>query len=211
MKSSHHERKTFILTESTILKKRNQTREREKMVEVSANITIPNPPSKLSELIRLAIKDGREIDRVKNYPRSSVWFEVNDFNNIGTHEEIQEKIKTSEDKEIKICSMCLAGVVIRGTLNIDPNDIKSGEYCHILNRWSPEWRKALNALDQVRSGDYGDAIEDFFNIELDDEEHEEISKALPSSQYGSFQGWEEFDKHINSLEEIANLIERLDY
>ena len=147
-------------------------------------------PEKLSDLIRLAIADGRKLhqERSENYyPNHGV------FHRFMSHREDDY----SKEEPFGVCHVCLAGGVMAGTLQVPFGTMSPGNM-------SPPWYKALIALDYVRTGAYRHALNVFYNTDR----HHEITpwtNAMPVNPM--FQGWDEFLDHLDSLEAVAGFFE----
>ena len=159
---------------------------------------IAHPPAKLSDLIRLAVSDGRKLDRKVFYPHSVTWF----------------RMETGPEGGRDLCHVCLAGAVLAGTLQQPPR--KDWEYLSDgpIVPWMKmdHWGFALRALDFVREGAYPEAVEEMpAGRHLDEKEKDELYRFVDMPQGGYFEGWGEFDKHLDSLLVIAGQLEELGY
>lgn len=97
----------------------------------------PDPPSKPSELIRLALRDLRAVERSKKYTVDmGSWHEPNE--------------------DTGVCHVCLAGAVMARSLKAGRDyDLTPSEmWTHGV---SPVWHDRLVALDDLRSGDLAGA------------------------------------------------------
>ena len=97
------------------------------------------PPAKLSDLILLAIKDARALDRSIYWPDYGVWHEI-------------EVVANPVEPYVE-CHVCLAGAVIAETLGERPETTITG-----LSQVRSDWEFALDALDCVRRGRYESAF-----------------------------------------------------
>ena len=150
-------------------------------------------PEKLSQLIRIAIEDGRGLNREEYEPDSSLYH--------------MPLIGKAGDNQI--CYVCLGGAVMVETLNVDPSD----------SIWPSNlparWHDAILALDRVRVGDYMEAvriytyptIEDSIRLESEALKFEDV----PGPADAHFFGFESFSAHLDSLEDIADQIEAIGY
>ena len=132
-------------------------------------------PEKLSDLIRLAIADGRKLyqERSGEYcPDAYLFHEVGyDF---------------QQNKQV--CHVCLAGTVMAGTLHTD------NRYSLIPSDFDTSWTKALRALDYVRQGMYVNALTILYGP---GEYQFALTQSLPA-QY-LFLGWDAFLDHLDNL------------
>ena len=132
-------------------------------------------PEKLSDLIRLAIADGRKLyqERAGEYLPDAYMFHEFGYD-------------SQQDK--KVCHVCLAGAVMAGTLHADTRDsLKPIDF-------DTPWTKALHALDWVRQGLYDSAL---INLYGPGEYQFAVTQSAPV-QY-RFQGWDEFLDHLDNL------------
>ena len=135
-------------------------------------------PEKLSDLIRLAIADGRKLYQERAgeyYPNASIFHDY---------------IYHYQDEDADACHFCLAGGVMAGTLNSD-----------IMATLMPidfdvPWTKALRALDYVRQGQYVNALAEFYGPAKYDATGAWILTAPVSHR---FEGWAAFLDHLDSL------------
>ena len=146
------------------------------------------PPEKLSDLIELAIADASRLDQTLYRPHSEVWHEP----------------------ENGRCLVCLSGCVIAWTLQaprieiairnlMDPDGAEAPALVE-----SEEWRRALEAIDHARRGEWGLAITTR-GIRLEDDTAHELRLISPPLPRG-FTGWKMLDEHLASLEErVARL------
>lgn len=87
----------------------------------------PDPPSKPSELIRLALRDLREVEADPRYAVNMA-----DWHN----------------PHAEICHVCFAGAVMAKSLGTPVYEYSS--YCD--HRFSTQWQRSLDALDSFRLG-----------------------------------------------------------
>ena len=157
------------------------------MIEVTQQV-----PDRLSQLIRMAIQDGRKVLNQDDLtPEFSVWHEW---------QSVEKK-----------CAVCLAGAVIANTLGANPTtNVRPTEL-------PEEWRRALWALDYIRTGDYNTAIAYFYRSDDDyGEEQTALTKLglayleeWESPDYMDFVNHKQFAQHLDSLEHIANTFEEV--
>ena len=132
-------------------------------------------PEKLSDLIRMAIADGRKLyqERAGEYlPDAHMFHELG---------------KDSQQGK-KMCHVCLAGAVMAGTLHADTRDSL------IPSDFDKPWAKALHALDCVRQGMYGNALKALYGP---GEYQLAVTQSRPV-QY-EFLGWDAFLDHLDNL------------
>ena len=139
-------------------------------------------PDKLSELIELAVKDARKLDRRTYRPDSTV-FHV-----------------PFPDPDGHMCSVCDAGAVIAGTLNI-----RTGINVAPFSFNFPISNK-LEALDRARRGGYGVALE-WMGVTY----NPRLIRDIERSPYRMYETWEEFDKHLVHMEGVAQRLKELRY
>ena len=150
---------------------------------VERNRTAPDikPPRRLSDLIEMAIRDARSLDRNIYEPNAGEW-----------HSPIDENC----------CMVCLAGAMIVRTLGEDPSVLTAPDgYC------DEAWTKALFALNEVRNGEYGNALVFMGATELP--EHPEdfgFGWSYPQPRNQDFETWEELDDHMASLEPVIQAL-----
>ena len=138
-------------------------------------------PEKLSDLIRLAIADGRKLYQERAgeyYPNATIFHSdvVGDY--------------YYQNEGVDACHICLAGGVMAGTLNSD-----------IMATLMPvdfnfAWTKALRALDYVRMGQYVNALTEFYGPGQYDDSDAWILTAPVSPR---FEGWDQFLDHLDGL------------
>ena len=140
-------------------------------------------PDKLSDLIELAIRDARKLDRRVYYPNAGHWHHPS----------------YSEDDSLS-CKICFAGAVIAGTLGAPVMVNVAPSVPWWFPGWSPtqdNWRK-LKALELVRAGALVKALRSL------DLPFEEFQSRFPNfsrmAQFPGFIGWEEFDKFCTDME-----------
>ena len=153
-------------------------------------------PDKLSELIMVAVKDARKLDRTKYKPNARIYHAP--LVGGGT------------------CRICDAGAVMAGSLNVTYEASFIGNI--LLDRFvraakidesdesmAEDAIKKLQALDWARSGMYVSAINRLTG---------NLNPAIPgvtASPYCSYSDWEEFDKHLEHMEGVAQQLKDLGY
>ena len=133
-------------------------------------------PNTLSGLIEVAIQDARGLDRKRYLPDGGSWHEPVDLE----------------------CQICLAGVVMAGSLRANPAESKTpGLFTRPLAR-------KLRALEQVRQGNWLDAWCGFYEVSLIRVESilEGQLNSLPIPEESEFDGWRALDSHLASLQAI---------
>lgn len=91
------------------------------------------PPTKVSELIALALHDLELTEKDPDYIiRMSVWHEIGE-----------------EDKK---CEVCLAGAIIAQTLKVNKSTRVFTSWNGIFDGITKEWSDALLDLNQIRKG-----------------------------------------------------------
>ena len=158
-------------------------------------------PYHLSDLIKIAIEDGRSLDRCAYVPYAGVWHQMNDVEN--------ELTDTNEPpvSEVPKCAFCLAGAVLAGTLQIDPL-VEIDPYED--NDVPYNWTQAILTLNEIRIGNYTSAIGRFMNLPVEHEAWDDIYN-LPRPDYTMFDNWETFDAHLKSLEVVVEALQKHGY
>ena len=156
------------------------------------------PPAKLSDLIELAVADCRKLDQKRYEPSWESWHDGSGRNT---------------------CRICLAGGVIAGTLDVDPGKTvtlsdsdKTGDAPGLVAIHDQEWEYALYALDDTRSGNWENALE-ALDTRLDTDRLPDPVKrgieGIPPPRHSDFENWDEFEQHLDSLEECAQQLREL--
>ena len=131
-----------------------------------------NLPRTMAGLLTTAIEDARSLDRSIYFPNYDDWH---------------------DPSESKYCMVCLAGCIIAGQLQVQPSDrITSMSF-------DQDTESLLDALDNMRCGSWSDAfvLIHGFNppFTIIDRLH-----ALPTPLYSQFYDWDEFERHLDSLQ-----------
>ena len=131
-------------------------------------------PDTLSGLLATAIDDARQLDRTLYHPRSGEWHTA---------------------WEHRPCQVCLAGSVIAGSLGA------SHHQTLYPNSFRGPIRNRLESLDYMRHGKWILAFKALY------QRHPNLSTArrlnrLPRPDNKNFNGCQEFDSHLDSLEAI---------
>ena len=131
----------------------------------------------LPDLIDLAIADAGKLDRDFYLPYHSTYYSPN-------------------DPVYGSCNVCLAGVVLAGTLNyLSSEPIRLGSVAF------NDVREQLYALEFVRTGDYLAAAREL-DYNLTDVQVELLRRVSdPVDMY--FTNWESFESHVESLKDVS--------
>ena len=152
----------------------------------------PVLPDKLSDLIELAVKDARSLNRDKYRPHWEYWH------------------ASFVPEDGGMCSVCLAGAVMAGTMGVS-HEVSAHPYLY-----SAEEREKLLALDNVREGNVPLALVKI-NPDISFELALEIFRWMPSSSkvfdssWGSFNDWEQFDRLLIWCSKVAVELRKLGY
>ena len=160
-------------------------------------MTTKQLPDTLSELIRLAVKDARGLDRrtyIPNYTTYYDWF------------------GGSGDPYPAECSLCFAGAVIAGTLNAPHGDDESVVMTPL--QYDSDTAKKLRALDCFRSEDYYNAFRLLgldHNKDVDYKLYrmraEQSQRRDMTMSVNLFYGWDEFDAFLSDMDKAADILE----
>lgn len=130
-------------------------------------------PATMSGLLEAAINDARSLDRATYYPFSREW-----------HNAYRRSAR---------CKICLAGCIIAGSLNIAPDiNVDSSSFDH-------QTESLLDALDQMRYGIWSKAHRLIYG-DIASNDLRDYLYALPQPSRSNFDGWDDFDVHLASLE-----------
>ena len=143
---------------------------------MTTTTTLPDTPS---ELIRLAIKDARSLDRRAYKASFQSWHVMFDL-------------------ETR-CSVCFAGAVIAGTLGAEPSQ-RLDPFCY-----DEDTRGKLRALDFFRDGAPVDAL---IRLGFARSVASGIAAELPEPVDRTFNSWIRFDSFLTSMGKIADDLER---
>ena len=142
----------------------------------------------LADLVRAAIDDARKLDRRIYIPDSDYWHQP-------SRTEDRENVPDGK------CFICLAGARIAGGMGIAPGK----EYFPVTDADDDDYDR-LRALDSARTGQWAEA---YYHLSQPGREGA-IRDALvniPKPVDAHFWQWEEFDRHLESLEQIAGTLE----
>lgn len=140
------------------------------------------PTHSLAVLLRIAVADGRALDRSRYVPFYGSWH------------------RGTEAMPNTRCRVCLAGGVLAGTVGLSPE--KSVTDIYRMRDVS-----ALYALDHARTGDYTRAYASLGHFDRA-RAVERATLRYPSAAL--FDGWPEFDEHLHSLEACIEPLEKFE-
>ena len=142
-------------------------------------------PDKLSDLIDLAVKDARSLDPETYQPYASFWHYPHDNGR---------------------CSVCLAGAVIAGTLNVDP------ELDRTPSDFDDDTECKLHALEHVRFGSIVEAIQTrdvYYSIA--EQAAKDIHNEVGSCEHTQFVSWEEFEQFLQWCSDTSSALRERGY
>ena len=139
-------------------------------------------PGTLHQMLALAVADARRIDRNDYLPSFGDWH---------------------TPKDNGLCAICLAGSVLAGTLEVSP-------HCQAIPflRNNAYFRK-LQALDSSRCGEWLDAFH-FMHRKWPSGITRSRLQSLAAPSHPLFQGWKQFDAHLDSIETFVPLIREIE-
>ena len=145
------------------------------------------PPSKLSATIRLAIADGKTVDRQLYHANANGWHEYR--------------------CGLDVCEICLGGMLLAVSCRM-PRTTSVGPG-HLGN---PRWASVVWAMESIRQHRLLDAYYEFYGKEPSEAMTEKLN-AIPDpnetlADDAHFQSWEEFDCWTEELEYVAHMIEQ---
>ena len=139
-------------------------------------------PDTMAGLLETAINDARGLDRYRYMPDSDQWHNTT--------------IRNS-------CEVCLAGSVISQSFRIPPDrDCTPHMFSELTMR-------KLEALDSMRSGDWWHAFVCVYNHYPNRFVESQIL-ALKLPKQSDFQGWDEFEAHMSSLQDFLPQLHAID-
>ena len=157
------------------------------MTEIEETPKSELPTHSLAELIRVAVRDARQLDKAMYYPTASVWHDPD--------------APTEEHQPAPRCRVCDAGAVMAGTLGGKPNDERApSDYNNRTGR-------ALLALNHAREGDWEGA---YLQLRQYERAHGVKHQLQPRPVDTSYQGWSQFESHLDSMEPCADALERFE-
>ena len=131
-------------------------------------------PDTMAGLLFVAVSDARSLDRLQYMPASDIWHNVH-----------------NDD----FCLVCLAGSVMAGTLELPANlDLAPSMFS------DPATNK-LSAIDLMRTGDWFSAFHKVHGYEPCHSIRTRLYE-LDIPPYSDFQGWDQFDLHLEWLEAL---------
>ena len=140
-------------------------------------------PQTMAGLLEVAINDARKLDRSIYLPFHNEWHNPN----AGSF----------------FCEICLAGSVIAGSLKIAPNLAVSSL------AFDKRTEELLDALDNMRYGHWSKAFDLIYN-RIPSLQIRDYLQALPEPAHSEFDGWEDFDLHLASLERMLPQLRSID-
>ena len=142
-------------------------------------------PNKLSELIMVAVEDARKLDRKTYWPHFASYHVAHPKHGG--------------------CAVCDAGAVMAGTLGLDPTTTAMPVDFH------DSVERKLLALDLARQGGYSAAIELIMDRDCE-KGHEDLNEEdFEDSPYQDYEDWDEFECHLQHMEDIARQLNELGY
>ena len=132
-------------------------------------------PATMAGLLAVAIRDARTLDRETYFPFCREWH--NSYH------------RTSS------CRVCLAGSVIAGSLKVASDlSVDSASF-------DKRTESLLDALDMMRYGIWSKAHRLIYG-DIASDDLREYLYALPQPSRASFNGWDDFNVHLASLEDM---------
>ena len=144
---------------------------------------------KPSQLIKVAIKDARKLDREMYHPDSGMYYEP----------------FPKEPGNGIICYVCTAGAVIVGTLGETSPDSR------VPYNYPPEVERRLSAIDSLRSGELFTALGYLWGDNHCNQRTKELKLKIAPPKRWHFQSWDEFNEHLDDMERYANDLEAEGY
>ncbi|MCY4587939.1 MAG: hypothetical protein OXB98_18040 [Bryobacterales bacterium] len=140
-------------------------------------------PASMAGLLEVAVKDARKLDRSIYLPYYNDWHDADSSHNL--------------------CLVCLAGSVIAGSLEIAPSDTVSSM---TFDRRTEE---LLDAIDYMRCGLWHKAFELIYHRTPSLQVLDNL-QALSEPSFSTFDSWEDFDVHLDSLESMLPQLQSID-
>lgn len=147
-------------------------------------------PDKLSDLIDLAVRDARGLDRERYGVDYSCW-------HVGDPESVEMAVRADRHR----CVVCDAGAVIAGTLGWNPK--RNAEPIG----FDDHTKYKLLALDSVRTGNFYRALS--MNGTWDAEKAFDVGDEVrreAGESFARYTDWETFDLHLLWLERVAAIL-----
>ena len=135
----------------------------------------PKLPDTMNRLLTVAIEDARKLPPELYEPQSLRWHSLTPYD---------------------LCQVCLAGAVIAGTLKT-PRD-RTVYPQQLLG----DATRKLESLDFIRRGEWLRAFKCFY-LRWPKIAAGRLLHHLPSPSDTHFDGWDEFNRHLDSLEAIV--------
>ena len=139
-------------------------------------------PDTMACLLETAITDARALDRKVYTPHYDKW-----------HQPYFEGR----------CFVCLAGSFIARTLEIHHTDRATAR---TFDRRTSD---LLDAIDHMRHGRWNFAFQLVYRQAAPNNLYEQLMK-IPAPEHSNFFGWDQFDKHLASLDEIIPQLQQID-
>ena len=140
-------------------------------------------PETMAGLLKVAIIDARKLDRSIYLPYHNDWHDA--------------------DSSAIYCEICLAGSVIAGSLKIAPSLTVSSL------SFDKRTEDLLDALDNMRMGLWSKAFDLIYN-RIPPLHVLDYLRALPEPARSTFEGWEDFNVHLSSLERMLPQLHSID-
>ena len=144
-------------------------------------------PNTLSGLLQVAINDAKGLDPKLYNPSALYWHSG-----------------AGAAPSSPLCRVCLAGSVLVGSLGYD-----DPFHSFYMDEVNDETARKLNAINTMRSGEFGRAYLTLHNLELTEENVFDLPKALTENTWNhpkvsnqGFQNWTAFNLHLISLRNV---------
>lgn len=138
----------------------------------------------VAELLRMAAEDARKLDRGRYEPASGEW-----------HMPGTEK-----------CFVCDAGAVVAIRYGYAPNEAVTDP-----SQVSDYAETRLQAINSARAGSFAEAYEYLGQDPRSQHVESWLSeKPMLMPSHPSFNGWDEFEKHLDSLQSVADVLDRFE-
>lgn len=175
-------------------------------------------PEKLSDFVRLAISDAKRLDRNKYMPTYTNWVSREIDEKIAIWEELRfnaenrgiEEYDENDflNNEAPFCLVCFAGSVMVGSMGVECEEGVSVDATS--NNFGEKVACALVALDRLRDGLGRSAWKEwciFLGKDVDKSEMPDWCMNIRGMiKHGDFTGWEEYEKFLVEMENVANVI-----
>ena len=154
----------------------------------------PELPDQLSDLLELAVRDMRSLDRQRYFPNAYEWHVPMQFYGDG--------VPPTDDG--RRCACCLAGSVMAQTLKT-PITENQCPYMYEMPEMDGVTEK-LTAIDSARMGDYRfawDQLQDAVGRreELTKEQKDLLREINGPTSHQYFQSWEEADRFLERMDD----------